>query len=304
MYHNLITERNIFLVLAMIFGIVLPDYANIIKPHTLLVLGLVMTLSLTAISTASFKPLKTIVRPFLKGIVLNQLLLGLFLGLAALFYINDKDILMGMMILIATPPGVAIIPFSAKLKGDIDVAVKGTFGAFFASIFIAPILLGFMSAAGVNPFEVLKLMIYLVVVPFIISRFLLHKTVIPHVVKLRGLIIDVGFTIIIYVSIGLNSHVFYTDFTLIATLFTLFIIIMFGVSKLYTVLLKNKFSEPELLSQKLLFSIKSTGFATVTAINLFSVRAAIPSTVMSIAVLVLLLYLAITGVKKKVVINK
>ncbi|MBC8147654.1 MAG: hypothetical protein H8E98_06685 [Bacteroidetes bacterium] len=107
----------------------------------------------------------------------------------------------------------------------------------------------------------------------------------------RGYVIDIGFAVIIYISIGVNSNVFVNNFGLVLKIIPAFIFVMFLLTRLYGILMRNKLSAEDIISNKLLLSIKSSGFAIVLAMDLFNNRAAIPATIMSIMVLVYLLFL-------------
>jgi len=224
----------------------------------------------------------------LVGIFLNHILFGaILLGLAALFFGYGSPLFIGFVIIAATPPGVAIIPFSVKLNGDLNIAIIGTFSAFMASVFLAPIIIeAFAGSVGVNPMELLKVMLLLIVLPFLASRLLRNEKVLPWVEKSRGNIIDIGFSLIIYSSIGVNNHVFFSNFDELMVIAVVLLITMFLVSGLLGLFLKSKYDEKIVVSTRLLYSIKSSGFAVVTAMELFGGDAAVPATVMSILVLV------------------
>ena len=288
MIKNLILNRNMLLVGAIVLGLFLPQYATMLSSYTFWLLAIVMLFSLTGLSAKSLIPIKSVIKPMLVGIFLNHILFGvILLALAALFFGYGTPLFIGFVIIAATPPGVAIIPFSVKLNGDLNIAIIGTFSAFMASVFLAPIIIEtFAGSAGVNPMELLKVMLLLIVLPFIVSRLLRNEKVLPMVEKSRGNIIDIGFSLIIYSSIGVNNHVFFSNFDELMVIAVVLLITMFLVSGLLGLFLKGKYDEKIVISTRLLYSIKSSGFAVVTAMELFGGDAAVPATVMSILVLV------------------
>lgn len=298
MIKKIISDRNIFLVIAVIAGIFLPEFSKYIKEFITIILGIVMTFSLSAISTSSLFPLKRIIKPFVIGITLNYIIFGIFILIAAFLFKDNEDIFYGLIIIAATPPGVAIIPFTYKLNGDLNTSIIGTFAAFIASIFLAPLIIGIFSKdAGINSLEIFKLMVFLIIIPFIISRLLIIDKLVTYVKKIRGSIVDFGFTIIIYTSVGLNNQVFFTDYLMLIKISVIFFIIMAGIGMIYSVIMKNKITHEEIISHKLLFAIKSSGFAVVTSIDIFGIKSALPATIMSVCVLVYLLTLVL--LKKK-----
>ncbi|MFC2111553.1 hypothetical protein ACFLQ5_03795 [Bacteroidota bacterium] len=294
MIKKIITDRNMLLVLALVLGFIVPEYAFLFKKQALLILGIVMTMSFTAFPFKAILPLKTSIKSLLTGIFLNHIVFGFFIGIAALFFINDTDIFYGFVVVIAAAPGAAIIPFVAKLNGNLNHAIIGTFGAFVSSIVLTPLILGIATASTVSPLEVFKTVSVVILLPLIISRLFVFGKVFSIIKRSRGYVIDIGFAIIIYISIGVNSNVFVDNFGLVLKIVPVFIFIMFVLTKLYSVLMRNKLSAEDIISNKLLLSIKSSGFAIVLAMDVFNNRAAIPATIMSIMVLVYLLFLVFT----------
>lgn len=298
MIKKIFSDRNMLLVLALVLGLVIPEIANYFKPYLMYVLAFVMTLSLSGIASKALLPLKRIVKPMIKGILFNHVLFGLLTIISAYFFNYDQYLFVGMIVIAATPPGIAIIPFTYKLKGNVELSAMGTFGAFMASVFLAPLVLNFFGKnIEVDSFKILKSMVLLIVIPFIVSRFLLLDKIQKPVAKYRGMFIDISFAIIIYTSVGLNAELFFNDFYTILKLSICFLLIVLIIPEVLGNVLKSFISYKDAISVKLLFSIKSAGFAIVTALELFGKQAAVPSTVFSIIILVYLLYLLL--LKKK-----
>ncbi len=287
MIKKLVLNRNLLLVLAIVGGIFFPGMSATIAPYTFWFLALVMAFSLTGLAGKSLFPLKTVVKPMLVGVFLNHILFGaLVLGLAAIFFDVNSSVFIGFVLIAATPPGVAIIPFTVKLNGNLNNAIIGTFAAFLASIFIAPIVIeAFASSANINSFDLLKVMFVLIVLPFIASRFLRNEKILPTIEKTRGSVIDIGFALIIYASIGINNQVFFSNFDVLVQIALVLFISMFVSGGVMGIVLGNKFSYKDVVTTRLMFTIKSSGFAVVTAMELFGEKAAVPATVMSVFVL-------------------
>ncbi len=291
---KIFSDRNFLLIFALLLGFIKPEYSLLLKDHVLIILGILMTMSFTAFSTKAIFPIKQSIKAVLTGIFLNHILFGFFIGIASLFFINDTDLFYGFIVIIATPPGAAIIPFTAKLDGNLNLSVIGTLGAFIASIIFTPLILGLVTTADMSPSHILEIIVYLILIPFIISRFLIIKKAVKIVHTLRGYIIDIGFALIIYISIGMNSDVFYNNFYQILSIVIVFVFIMFVLTKLYGKIMRNKFSNEDIISHKLLLTVKSSGFAIVLAMDFFNDKAAIPATIMGVILLFYLLSLVFT----------
>ena len=293
MIKKLIANKNILLVLSVLGGIFLPHLADSLAPFTFWFLAIVMTFSLSGLSFRSLFPLKTVVKPMLTGIFLNYLVVGsVLLLIASIFFDTSSDLFIGFVIIAATPPGVAIIPFSVKLNADLNYSIIGVFGAFLASIVLTPAIIEFfVGSGGVDSMQLLKIMMLLIVLPFGISRILRQKQILKTVEKSRGKVIDIGFALIIYASVGINNHVFFNDYSLLFKINLVFFLVMFLGGYVIKLIFNNRMPSEKLISTRLLFAIKSSGFAVVTAMELFGERVAIPATVMSVLVLVYLFVL-------------
>lgn len=288
-------DRNMLLVMAVLGGIFLPQLSGFLAPFTFWFLALVMLFSLSGLSFSSLLPIRTVIKPMLLGVLLNHIIFGiLILFTAYLFFGFESELFIGFVIIAATPPGVAIIPFSVKLGGNLNYSIVGTFAAFLVSILFTPLIIeSFAGEAGVEPMELLSVMFWLIVVPFALSRILRYKKILPIVEKNRGLVIDIGFALIIYASVGINNQVFFSDFDVLFKVLLVLILVMFVGSILIKLFLRKQMSNEGIISTRLLFSIKSSGFAVVTAMSLFDGKTAVPATVMSVLVLVYFLSLVL-----------
>ncbi|MCG8579132.1 MAG: hypothetical protein MI866_04410 [Bacteroidales bacterium] len=291
---NLVRNRNFVLVLAVVLGLILGDSAIHIKDYTTYVLAIVMTFSITNIRTSSLYPLQTLVKPMMTGILLNYLFYAIvMIGLAWLL-IDDKDLFYGFVVIATTPPGVAIIPFSYILKGDVEYSIKGVLGAFLCTVFITPFIVGWITGnKGIESFELFMLMVKTIVIPLIISRFLLMPLPFKLVDKIRGKVVDWGFALLIFIAVGLNRKVFFSEpgilIKIALILFLTHFVLGMAYEKICKALGRN---EVKAMSENLLLTIKSSGFAVVTAITLFGQKAAIPTAGLAIFVLLYLLFLS------------
>jgi len=299
--YNIFLNRNFILVFAVIMGMVLGDYALYLKDYTIYVLAITMIFSTTGIGSKALLPLKKLIKPMLVGTVLNYFVFGIVVLVLAWFLMPTKELFMGFVVIVAAPPGVAVIPFAGILKGDIEYSILGVFGAFLASIVIAPAIIElFAENTGVSSWSLFMLMIKLVLVPLILSRLLLFKPVFKYVAKIRGKVVDWGFAIIIFTAVGMNRDVFFSN-PLVLLLSTIVLLAAtFGIGTIYELFSKKMGIKPgRSITQVLLLTIKSSGFSVVTALTLFGKEAAIPSAILAVIVLLYLLFLSIRMEIKK-----
>ncbi len=299
--YNLFLNRNFILVFAVIMGMVLGDYAVYFKEYTIYVLAITMIFSTTGIESKALLPLKKLFKPMLVGTVLNYFVFGAVVLILAWLLMPTKELFMGFVVIVAAPPGVAVIPFAGILKGDIEYSILGVFGAFLASIAIAPALIELFSKnAEVSAWALFMLMIKLVLIPLILSRLLLFKPVFKYVAKIRGKVVDWGFAIIIFTAVGMNRDVFFSNPVILILSIIVLLIATFGIGSLYELFSKKMGIKPgRSITQVLLLTIKSSGFSVVTALTLFGKEAAIPSAILAVIVLLYLLFLSIRMEIKK-----
>jgi len=292
---KIILNRNFILVFAVIMGLFIGDFATYIKGYTLYILAITMVFATTGIDSRALLPMKKLFKPMLIGTVLNYFIFGAVVLVLAWFLMPTKGLFMGFVVIVAAPPGVAVIPFSGILKGDIEYSILGVFGAFLASVLIAPLLIEvFSDGASVSAWSLFVLMIKLVLVPLILSRFLLYKPIFKYVGKIRGKAVDWGFAIIIFTAVGMNRDVFFSEPKILLLSSVVLLSSTFGIGSLFEFLSKKAGIKYERnITQVLLLTIKSSGFSVVTAMTLFGKEAAIPSAILAVIVLLYLLYLSI-----------
>ncbi|MDY6799594.1 MAG: hypothetical protein SVU94_00055 [Bacteroidota bacterium] len=299
--YNIFLNRNFILVFAVIMGMILGDYAFFLKDYTIYVLAITMIFSTTGIDSKALLPLKKLFKPMLIGTVLNYFVFGAVVLLLAWLLMPTKELFMGFVVIVAAPPGVAVIPFAGILKGDIEYSIIGVFGAFLASIAIAPAIIElFAKNADVSSWSLFLLMIKLVLVPLILSRLLLIKPIFKYVAKIRGKVVDWGFAIIIFTAVGMNRDVFFSNPVVLLLSTIVLLVATFGIGTIYELFSKKMGIKPgRSITQVLLLTIKSSGFSVVTALTLFGKEAAIPSAILAVIVLLYLLFLSIRMEIKK-----
>jgi len=299
---RLFLNRNSILVFAVIAGLIAGDTASILKNYTFLALAITMAFSMTGISMKFLvNPGKMLV-PMFVGALLNYVVFGLLLIALAWLLMPTKELFYGFVVIAAAPPGVAIIPFATILKGDVEYAIAGVLGAFLASVFVAPVFVNlFANQQGVSSYSLFIMMVQLVVVPLIISRFFLYKPLFRYVHPIRGKVVDWGFAVMIFVAVGMNRQVFFSSPKILLIVSFVLLLMTFGIGYLYGTMAKSfHVAESRVITQTMLTTIKSSGFSVVTALTLFGREAAIPSAVLAVVVLIYLIYLSVKVDKVKI----
>lgn len=288
-------NRNTILVFSVLAGILVGHKAEFLQQLTFPALAITMTFSMTGIRMRQVRELSGIHRPMLMGTLLNYGLFSLVLLPLAYWLMPTPALFYGFVVIAAAPPGVAIIPFSYILKGDVVYSIVGVVGAFLGSIFIAPLLVNIFAASeGVRSWSIFVMMMQLVAVPLAVSRLLLWQPLFRRIEPVRGKVVDWGFALLIFIAVGINRDVFFTEPWLLAKVAFILLVSTFALGLAYTKL-AGRLGVPQgiIISQSMLVAIKSSGFSVFTAISLFGKEAAIPSAVMAVVVLLYLIFLSL-----------
>ncbi len=291
--YQTVFNRNLILIGAIIVGLIFSDFANTLKDYNFYILAVVMTLSTTGISMKGMLPISKSLKNMGVAIFLGYFVFSSLLIVLSWFLLDNKYLFYGMVIIAASPPGVAVIPFTHILKGDMNYTMVGTLGTYLASVVLAPFIIALFSGfEGLDSMQLVVIMIKVILIPFLISRLLLIQPIYAVVEKTRGHLVDVGFALIIYTAVGLNREVFFGNFEVLALISFILLLMMFGLGTLYEwVARRLKIAAPKSVSQKLLLTIKSSGFTASASMAIFGREAAIPSAILAVLVLVYLLYL-------------
>lgn len=294
---NIIKNRNFILLLSLLAGFLFSAPAVYIEKYAITILGVVTAFSVTGISFRVFTEYKSLIKFSLQSILLTYIIHSGLIILLAYFIFDDKLIFLGFVTIAATPPGVAVISFTTIFKGNQEFSIKGILGSYLFSLLLTPVILGFFAKEkNIDVMNILSLIIQTLVIPMLLSRFLLIGKMKRITAKIRGKIVNIGFALIIYIAIGLNKDAFFTDFKIIFLSASILFFVIFVIGTVYSKLFQNRINKDLLISTDLMLTIKSSGFSAATSLALFGVRASIPSAILSIFIL---LYLIFAGYKYK-----
>ncbi len=293
---KLINHRDFILLSAFVSGLAIGDQISFLAEYSIYVLALVMIISTTGFSFRAWQPINKALKTILIASFLNYIVFSLTLILVSWWLMPSEVLWIGFIIIAASPPGIAIIPFSAVLKGDINFSVSGVFGAHIIAMAIAPLMLIiFIGNSLINPIKILLILVQLIIVPLITSRFLRHRKIRPKVDKYRGTVVNWGFFMIIAPIVGLNREVFFSQPDILFRCSLTLLISMFGLAYLLQlILIKLKKDKPFIISAAMTLAIKSSAFSAVTALAFFGEKAALPSAVLAVFVIFFVIVFSFT----------
>ncbi|AGK61200.1 hypothetical protein Asulf_01202 [Archaeoglobus sulfaticallidus PM70-1] len=248
--------------LAMVLGILFPQFASSMKDLIIPILAFVMILSLKDLDFRNMS---------LKSGFLNVLLNYLFLSgviLVLSFLIEDEALRLGFIVMASAPPAVAIVPFSKLLAGDVTESVVSNGMAYLLSLAFTPAILLAFTGEYVSMYEVLKALVVLIMIPLIFSRF----------IRVDGeIFINLGFGIVIYTIIGLNISTISVISGLPEVIFAGFVRTFIAGTVIFLIFIRKGYSTA--ITKALFSSYKNLGFTAGVAMMLFGDKASIPAAI-------------------------
>jgi len=276
-------HRNFILPLAFILGFAFPQLAQWTKSLTIPALALVMTISIAQIPTREILKWRSLAQPLAIGILFNYLFLASLLLIFTQWFNFSESIRIGMILVASAPPGVAVLPFTSLLAGNSILSLFATFGTYLSSMFIMPGLIWLLTGSTTFPMSKLVItLLELIVLPIILSRFLLFKNFYQRIIPWKGTIVNWGFFIVFLTVIGLNQKTFLEQPDVLIKIFFIALVSTFLGFILLNILLKKiGINQKERISMILLGTFKNSGFAAAIALTLFDETASLPGAIIS-----------------------
>lgn len=271
---RLIRNTSLIFLLSIILGLAFPGPAEHMESLITPALLLMMSFSLTEIDL-QIREIKGSIRPAMVGFALNYgLLSGLILLLSST--LDDAALRYGFVVMAAVPPAVAVMPMTRLLYGDVRLSLYGEAISYLAALILMPgIIFLFTSKAGVSLSYVIEIAVLMILLPALASRYLRRLKLDPV------LPINLGFLIVTYTVIGLNSDAILGGVTAVAVI-ALVRTFVVGTA-VYLVSLMTGVSGPQRISYTLFGSYKNLGLAAAVAVALFGPEAAVPAAVCILA---------------------
>ena len=288
-------NRNVLFIASIVLGIAVGDWAAYTQAWMLPALAVALTVSITEVESSAFRPLRKLIGPTWMSVLLNFVLQGAAILIPARLLLREPELWVGFVIAAATPPGAAIVPFTAITGGDMTFSLLGTVGGYLASLLVTPAMtLLLAGGSGVDPLHLARILVQLVLVPLLASRLVLASPLKEPIARWRGKIVNWAFALVLFTIIGLNREVFFSEPWLVFLISLVNVIRSFGLAVVIDELLKRwRVERPMRMSYLLMATLKNGGFASATALALFGERAAVPNGVAAAVAVPYLLWLGI-----------
>ena len=287
-------NRNVLLLLALVLALPAGQAAPVFEPLVLPALGLVMTLALLEVSGKEFRSARTLVSPVLVGLALNfGLNGGLILVLSALLSIREA-FFTGFVLIAAAPPAVAVVPFTALLRGDRTFSFLATIGCYLGALAITPLMsVGLLGTAFIHPFRIFKILLLLILLPLILSRLLRRSHLAARLEPVKGALTNWSFALITYTIVGLNRDLFLHHPLALISPIAIALVTTFGLGEVISRVARLAGLRHELtVSLVLLGTMKNAALAGGLALNLFNKQTALPATVCAIFLIIYFIWLS------------
>ena len=289
----MLRSRNFILLLAAIFGLILPQGSRWTEILTLPALAVIMSLSTMGVSGKVLRSPKSLIVPAVSGILMSYVVLaGFILGTSAVF-IHDEAIRKGFIILAVVPPAVAIIPFTDQLNGNSTYSLIGTTGAYLAGLIIIPLMVfQFLGSSSFDLASVPMIIALLIIIPLAVSRILLWKKVAGRIEPIKGPITNWSFFIVFYTIVGLNHDIFIGQPLRLVPVAAIAIASTFFLGLIIDLAGRLLKIDPEITTSLVLMgTLKNYGLAGGLALAFFGKQTALPSTVSTIFMFIYIIWL-------------
>jgi BASS family bile acid:Na+ symporter len=290
---SLLKNRNVIFVLAITFGLVLPQAAEWTKILMMPALAIVMMLATLNVPNDYFLNPRAIIKPSLAGILMTYVILGSAILLVSALLIDNRNLWIGFVLIAAVPPAVAVIPFTAILEGNVSYTLSGTVGSYLAALLIMPLMFWIFIGTGFNdPDKLVRIMLLLIVLPLVLSRVILYFNWQDRLAPVRGLLTDWGFFIVLYSIIGVNRDLIFNRplsvVPVAGSVFATTFVLGWAIQKTCVLF---KVDKRNIISLVLQGTLKNQGIAGGLAIALFEKEAALPSAVYSVFLILYFMWL-------------
>jgi BASS family bile acid:Na+ symporter len=272
---KILENTAFFFIAAIIIGLVYPGFSGFLSQYIILFFIIAATLSLTHMKLTRMD-VKENAKASVKTVLLSYGLLSGVTILAAYLLVPNPEHLAGFVIMAAAPPAVAIIPFTYLLRGNSKIALGGELLNYILALALAPMITLFLLGSGVDIFEILKALTLIIILPLILSRFLIRH---PHSSdSLQKIIVNFCFAFINYSIIGLNHAVIFSDPVALWPILLVHFLTVFGAGALvYLAGRRLRVSKDRCIPYTLFGSIKNGAMSATLAILIVSPAASLPA---------------------------
>ncbi|MBD3262415.1 MAG: hypothetical protein GF334_12255 [Candidatus Altiarchaeales archaeon] len=264
---RVLSDAKIVFTAAIILGLTSPEFALSLKSLITPALVVAMSLSLRNLRLRELSvDAPTIAALFLNYGIQTLVILGLSMAL-----IDDRLLVLGFIVLAATPPAVSLIPFTYILSGDLKLTTQAEVASYLLSLLYAPALIFLLAGEGVDLGYLISTIGWLILIPLVVSQIL--SKIKSSLWRFDKAAVNLLIGLVIYAVLGLNQKIILTEtglfwtvnFVLFVKTFILGLVALYGLGK-----------TDKAITYSLFASYKNSGVAAAIALALFPAKASLP----------------------------
>ncbi|MDP2855372.1 MAG: hypothetical protein Q8O28_14130 [Smithellaceae bacterium] len=278
------TFSNLLFVAAILLGLYLPQAAQAASVLILPALMITLTVALLRFPSGFLNEPRRLLSGALWGNLMNYLVLGNLIILGSIFLIRDEKYWIGLVLIAAVPPAVAILPLSERLRGDKMLTLAGFAGTYLGALILTPLIgVAFLKFVPIHYGKLMILAVTLIVLPLVLSRIAVDRKWDTRIERHEGTISGGCFFVIFYALAANNAHlirqwpleIILISVLALATVFLITLALML-IGRFY------KVSHSTISSLLLLGTMKNYGLAGGIALYIFNNEASVPALIFSI----------------------
>jgi len=280
----LLHNRNFILLAAITVGLLFDHAAQWTRLLVLPTLTLILTLAMAGFSGKVHEYRRSPLIPAFVGVFMSYVILGNFIvGLSA-FLIHDERLWIGLIIMAAVPPAVAVAPLAGFWGGNEMYAVVGTIGSYIGALVIIPVIAsGLLDMHSIDITKLIVVATVLIFLPLLFFKIIVRRRLHGKIEPIKGILTKWCFFLILYTIVALNRETIIKQpsslFPVAAIALTSTFLLGFLIEWIGTLL---RISKEKLTSLCLLGTLKNYGLAAGLALSLFSKESALPAAVFMI----------------------
>lgn len=274
-----VNVSNEIIYAAIILGFVLPFFGPMISPYLIHIVFLMMVLSLLSVDIHGFENIRY--REVASLLAINLIVFSSLLIMASILFIDNIDFRMGIIALAVVPPAIGVVPLSAINKGDINISIVTEFIAYLVCLVYTPIMLWIMFGGLIDIFEIVKILLLLIIVPFILSRAIRRINEKSKKINFKT-IISVLIGLSIYTAIAISRDIIFTEWRAMLIILLLMIVLHFPIGAgIFHITKKMGIIRKERIEYVLFGTMKNGNMALSFSLMLIGPAAAVPLAISS-----------------------
>ena len=273
-FGKFIFDSKYVLILALLAGIALPALEGIEK---LLMPCLIILLTISLKDINFDKLYKKDYEEILSLFILNYVFVTIFYIIMTKMFISP-EFQNALLVYAIMPVAVGTIAFTELFKGNTKIAFLAVFVSYLAGLFLIPLLASFLFGEMVSTMELLSIIFFIIIIPFLISRVLhfLEDYYNKKPEKAYRVLFNFSLAFLFYIILSTNKHFLFSNLRETIDLFILLLIMKIGLVLLLYFMFKKFVKRKNLVVILTFASMKNTSVAVAITIMLFGIEAAAP----------------------------